>query len=41
LINGAPRARSVSVAFLAAFQDHFEDRGKGIFDVLQSNIPLA
>jgi hypothetical protein len=40
LINGAPRARSVSAAFLAAFQDHFEDQGKGIFDVIYQQAPI-
>jgi hypothetical protein len=39
LINCAPRARSVSAAFLTAFQDHFEETGKGMFEIAYQRFP--
>ena len=41
-INGkAPRARSLSAAFLTGYQQHFEDGvGQGIFDVMYEKFPV-
>jgi hypothetical protein len=40
IINGGKRARSVSAAFLAGFQQHYEAEGHGIFAKMYDKFPV-
>jgi hypothetical protein len=38
--NGAPRARTISAAFLADFNEHFAGEGHGIFSKIYNDAPI-
>jgi hypothetical protein len=40
VIGHAPRARTISAAFLAGFNDHFHEEGKDIFSVIYNKFPV-
>jgi hypothetical protein len=40
IVGKAPRARSVSAAFLAGFQQHYEAEGHGIFAKMYDKFPV-
>ena len=40
VIGHAPRARTISTAFLAGFNDHFHEEGHGIFAKIYKDYPV-